>query len=235
MSLLQLPFREADPFANMAIDRALLDAAGDHAIFRAYGWTERAATFGYTQRFAAVREATFPEATRCRRPTGGGIVDHRDDWTYMLALPRSSAGGGGPATATYAAVHRALADAFEALGVGVRLAPCDRDARPAPGGPASECFRRPAPSDVLSPDGQKLAGAALKRTRDGLLLQGSVARSGVPRTFAWDALEPSFIEHLRARLDLGPARAAEPNELVSAVALGRLRDAFASDAWNRRR
>jgi lipoate-protein ligase A len=45
------------------------------------------------------------------------------------------------------------------------------------------CFANPVAADVMI-DGQKIAGAALRRTRLGLLHQGSIQLGQVPSTFA---------------------------------------------------
>ena len=65
---------------NMALDETLLDCAAQAAkpVLRFYGWTERAASFGYSQRFVEVARMTLLRPL-VRRPTGGGLVPHDAD------------------------------------------------------------------------------------------------------------------------------------------------------------
>src|SRR5690606_39065461 len=90
-----LPERHDSAAGNMAADFLLLQRypAETHARFRSYGWHRPAFTFGYSQKIAWVREqvAPFAPVELCRRPTGGGLVDHRQDWTYALVIPRGHA------------------------------------------------------------------------------------------------------------------------------------------------
>ena len=64
-------------------------------------------------------------------------------------------------------VHEWVRDAFARLGVASELAPCCRKTTP------GQCFVGYEKSDVLW-QGRKIAGAAQRRTRTGLLIQGSV-------------------------------------------------------------
>lgn len=152
----------------MALDEALLESAPRHGqpVLRFYGWVEPAATFGYFQRFAEVGRATLLRPL-IRRPTGGGIVPHDADWTYSLAFPASHAWQSLRAEESYRRVHEWVRDAFERIGVAVELAPCCRKTGP------GQCFAGYEKSDVLW-QGRKIAGAAQRRTRAGLLIQGSV-------------------------------------------------------------
>ena len=90
--LLTLPNAYGDAATNMAIDASLLDSTpAGVAVLRHYGWSEPAITFGYTQRVEDVRNTVDTDLTLCRRITGGGIVDHRNDWTYTTGHQRRSA------------------------------------------------------------------------------------------------------------------------------------------------
>ena len=92
MRLDLLPFRLGGAAENMAVDFLLLQRypAADAARFRSYGWHRPAFTFGYSQALDFVRTQLPAGETPdlCRRPTGGGVVDHREDWTYALVIPR---------------------------------------------------------------------------------------------------------------------------------------------------
>jgi lipoate-protein ligase A len=153
---------------NMALDEALLEAAprlGRPAL-RFYGWIEPAASFGYFQNYAAV-ERICSLRPLVRRPTGGGLVRHDGDWTYSLVFPANHRWHGLKAQDSYARAHQWMQQALARLGVATELA-----RRAQPGAPG-QCFAGAAPLDVLW-GGRKIAGAAQRRTRHGLLLQGSV-------------------------------------------------------------
>jgi lipoyl(octanoyl) transferase len=152
----------------MALDEALLEAMPrlGQPVLRFYGWIEPAASFGYFQRFAEVEQATLLRPL-IRRPTGGGLVPHDADWTYSLAFPAGHAWHVLRAEASYRRVHEWVRAAFACLGVGTELAPCCRKAAP------GQCFAGHEKSDVLW-QAKKIAGAAQRRTRTGLLIQGSI-------------------------------------------------------------
>lgn len=156
------------PAWNMALDEALLIQAPTTGspVLRFYAWTEPAASFGYSQRYPEVTARTTlrPLIRRC---TGGGIVPHDRDWTYSLAVPPASTWYQLRAAESYAAMHQWLRDAFRVLGVDTELAPCCRKVAP------GECFLGHELSDLLW-FGRKVAGAAQRRNRSGLLIQGSV-------------------------------------------------------------
>ncbi|MGA3283619.1 MAG: hypothetical protein ABSD57_04075 [Verrucomicrobiota bacterium] len=179
---------DAGPGAfNMALDEALLEAMSrlGRPVLRFYGWTEPAATFGYFQKYADVERVTSLRPL-IRRPTGGGIVPHDADWTYSLAFPPGHEWHSLRAEESYRRVHEWIQSAFAKLKVTTALAPTPNSellAAPNPamageGGrtPNSEmgqCFAGYEKFDVLW-NGKKIAGAAQRRNKLGLLIQGSV-------------------------------------------------------------
>lgn len=102
-----------------------------------------------------------------RRPTGGGLVPHDADWTYSLAFPPDHFWHSLKATESYERVHAWIRDAFGKIGVTTELSPCSKKEIP------GQCFIGAEKSDVLW-HGRKIAGAAQRRTKTGLLIQGSV-------------------------------------------------------------
>jgi len=157
-----------NPAFNMALDEALLEAAArlGSPVLRFYGWTELAATFGYFQKYAEAERATQLRPL-IRRPTGGGIVPHDADWTYSLVFPSDHEWHSLKAEESYRRVHEWIRSAFVELGVVTELAPACKKSAP------GECFVGHVKFDLLW-KGKKIAGAAQRRNKLGLLIQGSV-------------------------------------------------------------
>jgi len=198
---------------NMAIDESLL-AALPGPLLRVYRWERPAVSFGYFERWTPVRDA-FPDRDAVRRWTGGGVVPHggNEDFTYSLLLPGGCVEG---AARTYAAIHGALCAGLREAGIDARMA-----------GEAGEkvsqsCFENPVRHDVLA-GGTKIAGAAQRRTRAGLLHQGSV--QGV-------ALPPDFGARFAARL-AAAVRPFAPDLPPEAMDLAARK--YASRSWLERR
>jgi len=190
----------ADGAYNMAVDEVLLESMPQlqRPVLRFYSWSEPAASFGYFQKFGEVERLTHLRPL-VRRPTGGGIVPHDADWTYSLAFPTNHEWYALKAVASYRSVHDWLQAAFAKLGVVTEVAPCCLKSGP------GQCFQGHEQYDLLW-QGRKIAGAAQRRTRQGLLIQGSVqpppvrrsrdewesvmCQSGPAETVQWAALEP---------------------------------------------
>jgi lipoyl(octanoyl) transferase len=165
---------------NMAVDEALLLRARESGkpVLRFYAWSEAAASFGYFQRYADVAKAT-PLRPLVRRPTGGGIVPHDRDWTYSVVLPPGHSWYQLKAIESYRRVHEWVRAAFNETGIPAELAAEPR--REA----AGQCFVGAEQFDVLAQN-RKIAGAAQRRTRDGLLIQGSVQSPAGVKREAWE-------------------------------------------------
>ena len=193
---------------NMAWDAALLEAAPrlGAPVLRLYGWSEPAATFGYFQHLADIERLTTLRPI-IRRPTGGGLVPHDRDWTYSLAFPPADPWYALKAVDSYRRAHEWVQAAFASCRVSTELAP--GAVKEAPG----QCFIGAEQFDVLL-DAKKIAGAAQRRTRDGLLIQGSiqpppgVVREAFERAMLdvataqwnveWQELQPEVILRTRA-------------------------------------
>ncbi len=181
MNFFVLNSGKCDASFNMALDEALLAAMprlGRPAL-RFYGWTEPAATFGYFQKFADVERATHLRPL-IRRPTGGGIVPHDADWTYSLFFPVGHEWHQLKAEESYRRVHEWIQAAFAKLCLPTELAPAARKVLP------GQCFEGHEKSDLLW-RGRKIAGAAQRRNKLGLLIQGSVQpATNFPARSAWE-------------------------------------------------
>ncbi|HTY87596.1 MAG TPA: hypothetical protein VMB80_09045 [Candidatus Acidoferrum sp.] len=173
MNWLLLNSGSCSPAFNMALDAALLEAASrlGRPVLRFYGWAEPAATFGYFQKLAEVENATRLRPL-IRRPTGGGIVPHDADWTYSLIFPPNHEWSALKAQDSYRRVHEWIQRAFARLQIATELAQTPHSALRIPHS-AKGCFFGHEKSDLLW-RGKKIAGAAQRRNRLGLLIQGSV-------------------------------------------------------------
>lgn len=226
MSLEVLPTRIASAAENMAVDFMMLQRYPHEQVsrFRHYGWRSPAFTFGYSQKIALVRAALPAGETfdLCRRPTGGGLVDHRDDWTFSLVIPRGHALEEARATESYREIHERLAEALRRQDVAAvtKKIPAEPFVDDVPTGAAPArarhaqkhlnsggaspgiCFERAEIYDVVHAEtGKKIAGAAQKRNKRGLLFQGSLWRPALERPIDEERLLADFVEQLSHALD----------------------------------
>ncbi len=232
MSLEILLFRTGSAAENMALDFLLLQRHPrlDAARFRHYGWRAPAFTFGYSQKIAFVRSQLPPgeKFDLTRRPTGGGLVDHRDDWTYSLVIPRGHPLEELRATHSYHVVHECLAVALRAQGVAAISQPATSEPAPTPG--FGVCFQRAEPYDIVNErTGEKIAGAAQKRNKRGLLFQGSIWRPATGTSVDWDKFHDDFSGGLAVALNL-PAEPMPWPELNEEEVSG-LVEQYSSSEW----
>jgi lipoate-protein ligase A len=239
MNLHLLPTRTAGAAENMALDFLLLQRYPQAAAarFRHYEWRRPAFTFGYSQKIEFVRstiEGSSPNSGTpepgsydlCRRPTGGGLVDHRQDWTYALVIPRGHDLETGRASESYRAVHACIAETLQAQGVEARLQRSDE----AGGEAVGVCFQRAEIHDVVhAGTGEKIAGAAQKRNKRGLLFQGSIWRPAAGAAVDWDRFEEDFTARLAALLKIPAVRTPWPD--LDEAEAGGLAEQYASPEW----
>lgn len=162
---------------NMAVDEALL-ADATVPILRFYRWRRPSLSFGYFGRYAEVA-GQANEREIVRRWTGGGIVPHGADVTYSVIIPAGHPSFERSSPEIYPALHDAIRRALEINGVNAALA--------ATASPkiSEDCFVNAVRADVISGD-RKIAGAAHRRTRTGLLHQGSIQQPELPDRFRDD-------------------------------------------------
>ena len=240
-----LPNAFGDAAPNMAIDSALLaHIPVGLAAFRHYGWLEPAATFGYSQHYHKVVselasghqpiQLAQAGATITRRMSRGGFVDHRNDWTYSLILHSSVYAASTRAIDLYVQIHQAISLSLNKIGIDNYLAPCPRHCKEAPVGSdiPTRCFINTATHDVLRPDGRKIAGAAMKRSRQALMIQGSLDRSILPETLNYISFHNHLVEHLATILELELSELDDISPLHKSEWIECEKQRFASEAWN---
>jgi lipoyl(octanoyl) transferase len=213
---------------NMAIDEALLETAVVPTI-RFYRWRSPALSFGYFGKFSDVAIYTA-ERDLVRRWTGGGIVFHGDDLTYSIVIPASDPVFDESSIAIYERIHRALCGALVKTGQravvagGVDPGGFSAATRAAVNASGYNCFANPVRADVMM-DGRKIAGAAQRRTRRGLLQQGSI--QGFARK---TDLAQKFARALSANCS-----EFEANEEIFRRAREFAQQKYGTESWQRRR
>lgn len=152
----------------MQRDLDLLESLQETAILRIYSWSGSWVSYGYFQKEEDAQAHFAEEEIRfVQRPTGGGLVDHRRDLTYTLVIPKGHFLAELPRAECYRRIHRLVQLALGEQGIDSLLLDQESGAGPA-------CFSHPVPGDLVDSEGRKLAGAAQRRTRHGVLHQGSV-------------------------------------------------------------
>ncbi|MGE5208771.1 MAG: biotin/lipoate A/B protein ligase family protein [Alphaproteobacteria bacterium] len=211
---------------NMAIDEALLQSAVVPSI-RFYRWHLPALSFGYFGRFLEV-SIYAGERDLVRRWTGGGTVFHGEDLTYAIVIPASDPAFRESSMTIYEKIHRALADTFKEAGQHAVVAGEDDPAgiagMQAVKAEGNNCFSNPVRADVMM-DGRKIAGAAQRRTRRGLLQQGSIQAINLNNRFA-----DRFAKTLSSSCNQ-----LKIEEKISQQAREIARQKYGTDTWLRKR
>lgn len=231
MPLHVLPIRQGSAAENMAADFLMLQRYPDsgYARFRHYGWHRPSYTFGFSQKLAWVRAqlAGREPYDLCRRPTGGGVVDHCEDWTYALVIPRGHALEELRAVESYRIVHGALAESLCQQGVPAVLKQPDPSAPPSSPG---LCYEQAEVHDVVhAVSHSKIAGAAQKRNKRGLLFQGYVSRPVAGAGVDWDRFHDDFTAALA--LALGCEAVSVPWPEYAEGEQDGLTEQYSSDEW----
>jgi lipoate-protein ligase A len=200
---------------NMAIDEALLERVRIPTL-RFYRWDHLALSLGYFGKFTDI-EQYAPDYDLVRRWTGGGTVFHGEDLTYSISIPSSTEGLTNSSRAIYAAVHEALRKAIEESGHPAELATSESERV------SDLCFAHSVTADVVSGK-RKIAGAAHRRTRAGLLHQGSIQSMDISNDLA-----SVFARHLCPHFRDAPLN---PSLIERAHQMAETK--YATEAWLRR-
>ena len=186
---------KADPKCNMDADYHLLNglSSTDKAILRFYEWEGDCATYGYFIEpgdFLNLEGVHRQGLKIAQRPTGGGIVFHLCDMAYSVLLPTSHPAVSLNTLANYAFINQAIASAVQQF-LGESTAPKLLPAEPLAADKASGsfCMAKPTKFDVML-DGRKVGGGAQRRTRHGLLHQGTISLAMPREAYLREVLLP---------------------------------------------
>lgn len=179
---------EAEGPVQMAVDEVLLGLV-KRPLLRHYYWKGAWVSFGYAQKWVEIRQA-FPTRDLVRRWSGGGAVDHVQDWTFSLIIPAIDPFRRLSASMSYGEIHVQLKLALSHFFDGVRVAVQEKKH------PGAQCFSSPRRNDLCR-HGRKVAGGAQRRSLAGILHQGSIQHLRLP-----DSFSSIFASHLAKKTDL---------------------------------
>jgi lipoate-protein ligase A len=199
---------------QMALDQALLELT-DVPVLRVYHWESPCVTLGYFESQAAAVVA-HPGVPVVRRWTGGGMVLHGDDAPYSLIVPQTEPFAAVRPADAYRILHGALAESLQGRLPEIVLAAENAQKR------GVACFENPVSDDLLC-GGRKIGGAGQRRTRHGLLHQGSLQLKGAPFEEA-----QRFAQLLAVRVHTAET---SPELLLRAERIAQTR--YGVDEWNR--
>lgn len=165
---------------NMHADTALLESLADEPKVRLhfYSWSSPSATYGY---FIDPADYFRPEVLEhrsvdiARRPTGGGIIFHHCDLAYAVLIPAQHRGYSLNTLDNYAFINSAVVDAIKQFLGGAPHLDLLQDEKTGISPCAAQfCMAKPTKYDVLY-QGRKVGGGAQRRTKYGLLHQGTIS------------------------------------------------------------
>lgn len=199
----------------MALDEVLLLRL-KAPLLRVYCWERPAVSFGYFEKFEPIR-SRYPATDWVRRWTGGGVVPHGCDFTYSLLVPLNERLMRLRPSDSYRAIHEGIAGVLSRCGSAVSVAARSDEKI------SRACFENATQHDVLL-HGRKIAGAAQRRTKIGLLHQGSIQELSLPPVFG-ENLAAGFSRTVKEK-ELNRSELAAAEELATTK--------YAAEAWTRK-
>ena len=217
-------------YEHMALDETLVKLRPSEVTLRFFRWVPGpAATYGYAQFYREVHRALPPafHENATRRPTGGGIVLHEDDLTFSLVFQYP-----GRPTDIYQKLHSCILETLTRQGQALSLNGMTpkESYQPSHTHEASACFQNPVENDLLTAEGKKILGGALRRFGTTVLYQGSLQ---LPSARTNPHYKKAVIDGARSFLavDFAP-RSITPETLQSARTLAQT--CYQTKAWQER-
>ncbi len=221
---------EHSPAMNMAIDEALMEHAKDlpGPLLRLYEWQGEAISFGYTQKIARV---PVQAESIVRRPTGGGIVFHKEHFTYTVVMSHEHwIVKDTQPVESYNWLNRSVQKSLKHLDLRASLAAQEIPKSVDRAGMV--CFTTPTKYDLMSELG-KIAGAAQRRTKLGMLHQGSLECKDYAQLNATNLRK--MLPHGFEQVIPCQFEAFDPWPIIADRANGLAVNKYETDKWNRMR
>ncbi len=163
---------------NMLWDRQLLKkyTASSAPLLRFYEWSFESASYGYF-----LKPPNFSSLNLVRRPTGGGVIFHHNDFTFSAFIPASHPKFTMNTMENYKFINELVLSAINSVvstGEYARLyvENCEMGCIP------EFCMAHPVHHDIML-NGLKIGGGAQRRTREGYLHQGTLNLQNVDTNY----------------------------------------------------
>lgn len=184
------------PEQIMAKDADLLGRLqpGHAPILHLYEWEGPCLTYGYfidPSRHLRMEGLARHGIRTARRPTGGGIILHLTDLAFSVLLPADHPSFSLNTLDNYAVINQKVAQAVALFKGGVEASLLVDEPRCASKECRPFCMAKPTQYDLMV-EGKKVGGAAQRRTKQGLLHQGSLSLTFPPLEMLQDILLEDF-------------------------------------------
>jgi lipoate-protein ligase A len=162
----------AEALRHMEWDKALLDqfaTGADEAALCFYEWQHLSITHGYfidPSKYIDVQAAKKHGIDIARRPTGGGLLFHMNDFVFTVAIPSAHPRFYSQVLENYRWINEAVA---HGLGSADMLEPATVPQNTY----ASFCMASPTVYDLVV-EGKKIGGSAQRKTKYGYIHQASL-------------------------------------------------------------
>jgi lipoate---protein ligase len=162
-------------------------------ILHLYEWEGPSATYGHflhPEEFFTQEALAGKMISLAKRPTGGGIIFHLWDFAFSVLIPASHSLFSQNTLENYQTVNRCVLSSAEEFlhQTGCSLTPEDGISC---GKSKHFCMAKPTKYDVML-QGKKIAGAAQRKTKSGLLHQGSISLCLPSKDFLLSVLQPDM-------------------------------------------
>ena len=205
---------------NMEYDEEFLDSLNENSdpILHFYDWEKPSITHGYfidPAKFLNLDNADKLGVTIARRPTGGGIVFHLWDLAFSFLLPSHHPKFSRNTLENYRFVNDIVLDAVkDTFDLKKPMDLIGDDMLSLDHACSKFCMARPTKYDVMF-FGQKVAGAAQRKKKNGFLHQGTISIVAPDKEILSKILLPNG-QVEKAVLDFSFSPVKDKNELKGA-------------------
>lgn len=180
---------------NMRLDQELLTQLNPlgSPILHLYEWEKESATYGYFLNpydFLNKQALKKKNVELAKRPTGGGIIFHVCDLAFSALVPAGHPRYSISTLDNYAFINKIVIKALELVLGGSTFELLHQDATPLDHSSKQFCMAKPTKYDVIM-NGQKIGGAAQRRTKQGFLHQGTICVAILPPHYLHEILLPN--------------------------------------------